>query len=140
MLNNLFAKKNQTLENEEEDNYSSISQWAEEKNLEGQLAIDVYQTPTEIIVKSTIAGVKPEDLKVSLHNDLLSIKGKREEKLDIKEEDYFYKECYWGSFARSIILPAEVNNHKVEAVLENGVLTVTLYKIDPNKIEIETKD
>ena len=140
MLNNLFTKKNQALENEEEDNYSSISQWAEEKNLEGQLAIDVYQTPTEIIVKSTIAGVKPEDLKISLHNDLLSIKGKREEKLDIKEEDYFYKECYWGSFARSIILPAEVDNHKVDAILENGVLTVTLYKINPNKIEIETKD
>jgi len=139
MLNNLFTKKNQALENEEDD-YSSISKWAEEKNLEGQLAIDVYQTPTEIIVKSTIAGVKPEDLKVSLHNDLLSIKGKREEKLDIKEEDYFYKECYWGSFARSIILPAEVDNHKVEAILENGVLTVTLYKINPNKIEIETKD
>ena len=139
MLNNLFAKKDQSLEKEDET-YSSISKWAEEKNLEGQLAIDVYQTPTEIIVKSTIAGVKPEDLKVSLHNDLLSIKGKREEKLDIKEEDYFYKECYWGSFARSIILPAEVDNHKVEAILENGVLTVTLYKINPNKIEIETKD
>jgi HSP20 family protein len=112
----------------------------EEKNQEGQLAIDVYQTPSAIVVKSTIAGVKPEDLKISLHNGLLSIKGKREEKLDIKEEDYFYKECYWGSFSRSIILPTEVDNRKVDAVLENGVLTITLNKIDPRKIEVATKD
>jgi len=138
MLNNLFNKKNQALV--DENDYPSISQWAEEKNLEGQLAIDVYQTPKEIIIKSTIAGVKPEELKISLHNDLLSIKGRRTENFDIKEEDYFYKECYWGSFSRSIILPAEVDNRQVDAVLENGVLTITLHKINSNKIEIETKD
>ena len=138
MLNNLFNKKNQALV--DENDYPSISQWAEEKNLEGQLAIDVYQTPKEIIIKSTIAGVKPEELKISLHNDLLSIKGRRTENFDINEEDYFYKECYWGSFSRSIILPAEVDNRQVDAVLENGVLTITLHKINSNKIEIETKD
>jgi HSP20 family protein len=139
MLNNLFAKKSD-FEETEADDYAPISAWAEEKNQEGQLAIDVYQTPSAIVVKSTIAGVKPEDLKISLHNGLLSIKGKREEKLDIKEEDYFYKECYWGSFSRSIILPTEVDNRKVDAVLENGVLTITLNKIDPRKIEVATKD
>ncbi len=134
MLNNLFNKKDSLLE--EDDDYSLISRFAEEKNLEGQLQIDVYQTPKEIIIKSTMAGVKPEDLHVALHNDLLTIKGFREENNKISEEDYFYKECYWGSFSRSIILPAEVDNHKVEAVLENGVLTITLQKNLKNKIKI----
>ena len=74
-----------------------------------------------------------------MHNDLLTIKCKKEEDLTIKEEDYFYKECRFGSFSRSIILPSEVDNHRVDAELENGVLIITLHKINPNKIEIKTK-
>ncbi len=138
MLNNLFTKKSQALLNE--DDLPSISDWVGEKDLEGQLSIDVYQTSKEIVIKSTIAGIKPEDLKISLHNDLLTIKGKREENVSIKEEDYFYKECYFGSFSRSIILPTEVDNHKVDAVLENGILTITLQKISSSQIEIKTKN
>ena len=63
MLNNLFLKKNQA--QVEEDNTSSISQWVGEKNLEGVLSINVYQTPKEIIIKSNVAGIKSEDLKIS---------------------------------------------------------------------------
>ncbi len=138
MLNNLFAKKNQT--EMDNDNSPSISQWTGEKDLEGQLSVDVYQTPQEIIIKSTIAGVKPEDLKISLHNDLLTIKGSRQENNSVREEDYFYKECYFGSFSRSIILPAEVDNHQVDAILENGILTITLQKVRGSQIEIKTKN
>jgi len=138
MLNNLFLKKDQSLI--EENELPSISEWVGEKDLEGELPVDVYQTPQEIIIKSTIAGVKPEDLKISLHNDLLTIKGQRKEENDIKEEDYFYKECYFGSFARSIILPAEVDNRKVDAILENGILIITLQKTHHNQIEIKTKN
>ena len=137
MLNNLFAKKEQALIDENDS--PSISEWTGEKDLEGQLSVDVYQTPEEIIIKSTIAGVKPEDLKISLHNDLLTIKGRRHEDANIKEEDYFYKECYFGSFSRSIILPAEVDNHQVDAELENGILIITLHKINSNSIKIKTK-
>jgi HSP20 family protein len=108
--------------------------------IEGQLSIDVYQTDQNIIVKSTIAGVKPEDLKILLHNDLLTIKGSRHSGQEIKDDDYLYQECYWGSFSRSIILPAEVDNKKVEAELENGVLTITLYKSTPGKIEVVVKE
>jgi len=107
---------------------------------EGQLAIDVYQTGKQIIIKSTIAGVKPENLQISLHHDLLTIKGTRSAGTEINEQDYLYRECYWGSFSRSIILPTEVDGKKVAAELENGVLTVTLNKISPNKIEIKLKD
>ncbi len=125
-----------------EKNEAAISEWLdyEEPETEGQLAIDVYQGDKKIIVKSTIAGVKPEDLKISLHHDLLTIKGKREIKEEIKEEDYLYRECYWGSFSRAIILPAEVDNKRVEAELENGVLTITLYKVSPGKIAVKVKD
>jgi len=112
----------------------------EEPEIEGQLAIDVYHDARRIIIKSTIAGVKPEDLKISLHNDLLTIKGVRSTGQNIQEENYLYRECYWGSFSRSIILPVEVDSKRVEAELENGVLTITLYKNTPSPIDVKVKD
>ncbi len=136
MFNNLFAKKNQP-ENEEND-YQEVDQLVGEKNSENQLAIDVYQNDQEIIIKSDMAGVKPEDLKISLHNDLLTIRCQKNNNLIISEEDYFYKECSYGFFSRSIILPTEVNNQKVDATLENGVLTITLQKIHSKKIEVKS--
>jgi HSP20 family protein len=95
---------------------------------EGQLSIDVYQTPDAIVVKSTIAGVMPEDIDISINNDMLTIRGRRVQEEDVREENYLYKECYWGNFSRSIILPVEVESDKIEAFLENGVLTVVLPK------------
>jgi len=137
----IFKKKN----NEpivKEDDEPSINSWFDYENeeMEGQLAIDVFQTDKKIIIKSTIAGVVPENLKISLHNDLLTIRGRRTLKENVSEENYLYRECYWGPFSRSIILPSEVDNKKVEADLENGVLTITLYKSAPNKIEVKLKD
>ncbi len=132
-----FNKKNQLNQNTVSEPGVQV-EWLdyEEPETEGQLAIDVFQTDQKIIIKSTIAGVKPEDLKISLHHDLLTIKGSRSSDLDISEEDYLYRECYWGSFSRSIILPTEVDNKRVEAELENGVLTISLYKVSPNNIEV----
>lgn len=137
----LFHKKNKFSLVRESDE-SSISDWLnyEEGEIEGQLAVDVFQTDKKIIIKSTIAGVRPENLKISLHNDLLTIKGSRNIKEIVNEEDYLYRECYWGPFSRSIILPSEVDNKKVEADLENGVLTISLYKSLPSKIEVKIKD
>lgn len=138
----IFNKKTNSSPIIRETDEPSIAEWLnyEENETEGQLAIDVFQTEKKIIIKSTIAGAKPEDLKISLHNDLLTIKGQRSIKEEVKEEDYLYRECYWGAFSRSIILPAEVDNKRVEAELENGVLTITLYKNYPNQIEIKVKD
>jgi HSP20 family protein len=138
----LFNKKINKPSLVQENNESSINEWLnyDEPESDGQLAIDVFQTEDKIIVKSTIAGVKPEDLKISLHHDLLTIKGHRETKEDVNEEDYLYRECYWGSFSRSIILPAEVDAKRVEAELESGVLTITLYKNNPGQIEVTVKD
>jgi len=138
----LFYKKNQKNNLIKEKEEPSIAEWIDydEPETEGQLAIDVYQTDEKIIIKSTIAGAKPEDLKISLHHDLLTIKGKREMSEEIEEENYLYRECYWGSFSRSIILPAEVDAKKVEAEIENGVLTITLHKTNPGQIEVKVKD
>jgi len=100
---------------------------------EGQLTIDVYQTPTEIIIKSTIAGVNPSDLDVTITNDMVTIKGKREKDEEIQTDDYYYQECYWGSFSRSVILPVDVEAEKAEAGMKNGILTIRLPKIEKIK-------
>lgn len=138
----LFNKKTIKSSPVQENTESSLAEWINynEAETEGQLALDVFQTDKKIIIKSTIAGVKPEDLKISLHHDLLSIHGHRSIKEEVREQDYLYRECYWGSFSRSIILPAEVDGKRVEAELESGVLTITLYKTSPGQIEVVSKD
>lgn len=101
--------------------------WLEE-DFSGQLSVDVYQDKNNIIIKSTIAGVKPADLDISINSDMVTIRGKREKDHTVTEEDYFYRECYWGGFSRSIILPQEIKVDKVQADLKNGILTIVLPK------------
>lgn len=100
---------------------------------EGQLTIDVYQTPEEIIVESPIAGVNPEDLDISITNESITVRGKRNKERKVAEEDYFYQECYWGKFSRSVILPQEVDAERAEATIKNGVLTIRLPKLNRQK-------
>ncbi len=100
---------------------------------EGQLTIDVYQTDNDIVIKSTIAGVKPEDLDVSINNDMVTIRGERKNDEKIESENYYYQECYWGTFSRSVILPVEVLADKAEATMKNGILTLRLPKADTTK-------
>lgn len=100
---------------------------------EGQLTIDVYQTPEEIVVESPIAGVDPEQLDINITNESVTIKGKRERQHKVKEEDYFYQECYWGKFSRSVILPQEIDSEKAEATIKNGILTIRLPKLNRQK-------
>ena len=108
-------------------------QWFSE-DYEGQLSVDVYQTKNNIVVKATIAGIKPEDLEIYIHNDLLTIRGKREQEREEKDADYFYKECYWGGFSRSIILPVEVQADKIEASFKNGILKIVMPKSQKSKL------
>ena len=95
---------------------------------EGQLTIDMYQTKDNVIIKSTIAGVKPEDIDVTIANDMVTIRGERKRDFEASSEDYFYQECYWGSFSRSVVLPVDVDIEAVEADLKDGILTVILPK------------
>jgi len=104
-----------------------------EETEEGELTIDVYQTPTEIVIKSMVAGVKPEDLDISITRDMVIIKGKRETEKFVRDEDYFHQELYWGSFSRSIMLPSEVEVEEADAIEKHGLLIIRLPKIDKNK-------
>ncbi|MFH1456817.1 MAG: Hsp20/alpha crystallin family protein [Patescibacteria group bacterium] len=109
------------------------SDWLDKDDSEGQLSVDVFQTKDNIVIKSTIAGVKPEDIDVSIDNDMVTIRGSRRLEEDVAEDDYFYQECYWGEFSRSVILPVEVKAEEAEASLKNGVLTLILPKAQKNK-------
>ena len=93
---------------------------------EGQLAVDVLETETEIILRSAIAAVKPEDLEVFVNNDMLTVRGTRTKVADEHGGSYLVRECHWGSFSRSVILPGEVDADRISAELKNGILTVRM--------------
>jgi HSP20 family protein len=107
----------------------------DEDLVEGALTIDVYQTDNDIVIVSTIAGVTSKDLDVSITNDMVTISGERKNLTKIKQENYFYQECYWGPFSRSVILPIDVDAEKSAAELKDGVLTITLPKSEKVKIK-----
>ena len=102
-------------------------------DVEGQLTIDVYQTEDEIIVESTIAGVEPDRIDIDATSDSVTIRGERERTSQVAEQDYFYQECFWGRFSRSVILPTEIDPDKAYSSLKNGVLVVHLPKIHKDK-------
>jgi HSP20 family protein len=108
-------------------------EWLDKENVDGQLAIDVFQNKDSLIIKSTIAGVKPEDIDVAIESEMITIRGMRKMEETIKEDDYFYQECYWGNFSRSIVLPMEIKPDDAEATLKNGVLTIILPKAKKTK-------
>jgi HSP20 family protein len=95
---------------------------------EGALNIDMYQTKDNVIIKSTIAGVRPEDIDITVANDMVTIKGSRQREENVPTEDYFYQECYWGSFSRSVIVPVDIDSEEIEADLKDGILTVIVPK------------
>lgn len=94
----------------------------------GQLAVDVYQDKDNVVIKSTIAGVRPEDLDITIGGDQVTIRGERHQEQEVAEQDYFYQECYWGAFSRSLALPVEIDVEKAVAELRDGILTITLPK------------
>ena len=100
---------------------------------DGQLTIDVFQTPTEIVVQSIVAGVKPDDLSINLSREMVIIKGKRVQSQTVTKDNYYYQELYWGSFSRSVVLPEEVDVENADATEKNGLLTIRLPKIDKQK-------
>lgn len=101
--------------------------------VEGQLTVDVYQTSNDVVVKSTIAGVTIEDLDISITNDMVTIRGERKKDEEVRAEDYFHQECYWGPFSRSIILPMDIDSEGAVASFKNGILTIRLPKAEKVK-------
>lgn len=91
---------------------------------EGQLSVDVFRDGKELVIRSTIAGVTPDQLDIAVHDDLLTIRGERKLEQEINEDDWFYRECYWGTFSRSIILPMDVYAEQTQATVKNGLLEI----------------
>lgn len=105
----------------------------EEIEEDAQLSVDVYNTPSEIVIRTLVPGVKPDDLDVSITRDLVTIRGERSEDRTVSDEDYIHQELYWGSFVREIPLPEEISVDDAEAVEKHGVLTLRLPKLDKNR-------
>ncbi len=99
----------------------------------GELPVDVYETPNEIIIQTLIAGVLPEHLSVNITRDVVTISGKREEKRGVTDDQYHYRELYWGAFARTIELPEEIEIDNAEAIERHGMLMIKLPKLDKRR-------
>lgn len=118
-------------------------QWLEhDVTYDGQLAVDVFETDDAIVLVTAVAGVRQDDIDIALNGDMITIKGRREHHhQNIQSDQYLVQECYWGGFSRSIILPVDIQHEQVQAVLENGVLTITLPKSSRSRnTKIEVKE
>jgi HSP20 family protein len=115
-------------------------EWNEDEPVAGQLAVDVYETREKLVVKGRVAGVNKSDLDVSIADNTLTIKGTLSAGNEDDVENYFLQECYWGEFSRSLVLPVPVKEDEIEALLKDGVLTISFSKLKQDtikKIEIQ---
>jgi HSP20 family protein len=105
--------------------------WHESEE-EGQLSVDVLQTAEEVIIMAVMAGARVEDVSLHLHDDLLTIRGVRHIPIQEKAE-FFYQECFWGKFSRTIVLPVSIKEESAQAEYRNGILTIRLQKTKSDK-------
>jgi HSP20 family protein len=110
-------------------------EWDEEESVPGQLAVDVYETKEKLVVKARTAGVNKHDLDVSISDNTLTIRGTLSAGNEDDVENYFLQECYWGEFSRSIALPVPVKEEEIEAVLKDGVLTISFGKVKQDTVK-----
>ena len=113
----------------------AADEWDEEDAVPGQLAVDVYETTEKLVVKARTAGVNKSDLDVSISDNTLSIRGTLSAGNEDDVENYFVQECYWGEFSRSIALPVPVKEDEIEAMLKDGVLTVSFTKVKQDTVK-----
>jgi len=110
-------------------------QWDEDEPVAGQLAVDVYETKEKLVVKGRVAGVNKNELDVSIADNTLTVKGTLSAGNEEDVENYFLQECYWGEFSRSIVLPVPVKEDEIEAVLKDGVLTISFAKVKQDTVK-----
>ena len=137
----MFFKKNKNQKEEKKsEETKEKGNWFKS---EGKLTLDVFEDENYLFVQSAVAGVGVDDLEISIEDDVLEIKGKREKPETKKEKtSYFLQECYWGPFSREIILQKEVDNSRVEAAIKNGILTIKMPKIEremKRKVKLKNK-
>lgn len=106
------------------------------------LALDVYETKDDVVVKAALPGVKPEDVDITITGDQLTIRGETKEETNNKDHDYLRRERRYGTFTRSVTLPTGLQADKAQATFENGVLTLEIPKseqVKPKSIKIQAK-
>ncbi len=114
---------------------AAADEWDEEEAVPGQLAVDVYETKEKLVVKARTAGVNKSELDVSIADNTLSIRGTLSAGNEEDVENYFVQECYWGEFSRSIALPVPVKEDEIEAILKDGVLTISFTKLKQDSVK-----
>jgi HSP20 family protein len=102
----------------------------------GQLSLDIFHLEKELVILAPIAGVKEEDITISITDDVLVIRGMRQQKFDIPEENYYTKECFWGNFSRSIVLPLEADTKNISAKFDNNVLEIHIPKGEVERTQV----
>jgi HSP20 family protein len=132
-LSEIEDSQRRTMQVQSAANSNTGNAWMEEAAGEGELAIDVYETPDDVIVRTMIPGVKRDEVDVSLSRDSVTIRGQRKEDRTISEQDFHFRELYWGTFSRTINLPHEVDVDRAEATEAQGVLTIKLPRIDKGR-------
>jgi HSP20 family protein len=125
-------------ENDESEIYAEDENWQDESPTEaapqeGELPVDMYQTNDAIIIKALVAGVSPADLDISITRDMVTLRGIREEYQETNDDNYFHRELFWGSFARTLVLPEEVVIDEAEAQEKHGLLEIRLPKLDKHR-------
>ena len=110
-------------------------EWDEDEAVPGQLAVDVYETKERLVVKARTAGVNKNDLDVSISDNQLTVHGTLSAGNEDGVENYFLQECYWGEFSRTIALPVPVKEEEIEAVLKDGVLTISFGKVKQDTVK-----
>lgn len=122
------------------DEYAEDDQWEEEElesrtaePQDGELPVDMYQTDDEIIIRAIVAGVDPSDLEISITRDMVTVRGTREEYQESRDDGYFHRELFWGSFSRTLLLPEEVAIDEADAKEKHGMLEIRLPKLDKHR-------
>ena len=121
----------QTSRYQEESEWPGNNETGEEQ--EGELPVDMYQTPDSIVIRALVAGVTPDDLDIAITRDMVTIRGRREENREAPDQDYFHHELFWGGFTRTIILPEEILIDEAVAKEKHGLLEIVLPKVDKDR-------
>lgn len=138
MVKKAIANLNNQLSEEEfllGDAFSdSVAQdWLSQAQTEGNLAVDIYQTQNDIVVKAPVAGVNESDIDITVQPEQISIRGERKEEREVAEDNYHTRECYWGAFSRTVSFPVEGDPEGARATFKNGILTVRIPKSKKNQ-------
>lgn len=124
----------------EQEEYAEDEEWEDEDPRattadpqDGELPVDMYQTDDEIIVRAIVAGVDPNDLEISITRDMVTVRGTRDEYQEARDDEYFHRELFWGSFSRTLLLPEEVAIDESEAKEKHGMLEIRMPKLDKHR-------